>query len=392
MRVLAHTWRFAAAVIAAGLLILPAGTAAVTASSNVPAASTPAPAAQDTRGPQFYSGLAIDVSGQVDGDVYAAGQSVTISGTVTGDVIAAAQTVTITGKVDGNVRLAGGTIIISGDVLRSGTVFAGTVNVTDTGSIGKDLVSAGGDVAIAGDVGRDLLLSTGQLSIDGTVGGDVTYESDKAARIAPGAVSGTVEHVQRQQTPEVKPSPGAVFIGWLLGLLYALVALSLITIAAALLVPRVLHRVTDYLVPSPWKALLVGFVASIAAPGAIVALLISVIGAPLALAVLLVWIVLTLATFVYGAYYIGRLLFRGNQHPVVTALVGGLILNVALNIPWLNIVVWVAMVLFGLGAQLLAIYGQRPWRTRAVTVAMPPAAPSPAAPSPTVGDFPQTLA
>lgn len=261
------------------------------------------------------------------------------------------------------------------------------MNVTKTGSIGKDLVSAGGDVAIAGKVGRDLLVSTGQLSIGGTVGGDVTYESDKAARIAPGAVSGTVEHVQRQQTPEVQPSPGAVFVGWLLGLLYALVALSLITIAAALLVPRVLHRVTDHLVPSPWKALLVGFVASIAAPMVIVALLVSVIGAPLALVVLLLMIVLTLGTFVCGAYYLGRLLFRGNQHPVVMALVGGLILIVALNIPWLNIVVWLAMVFFGLGAQLLAIYSQRPWRTRASTDARPPAATSPS-----VGDFPQSQA
>ena len=74
--------------------------------------------------------------------------------------------------------------------------------------------------------------------------------------------------------------------------------------------------------------------------------------APLALAVLLVWI----------AYFIARLLFRGNQHPVIKALVGGLILIVALHIPWLNIAVWLAMVFLGFGAQLLAIYDRRPWR------------------------------
>jgi len=381
MRVLSHTWRFAAAVLAAGLLILPAGTAAVASSSTVTPLSVPsaASAANDGQGPQFYSGAAVDVSGEVDGDVYAAGQSVTISGNVIGDVIAAAQTITITGTVDGNVRLAGGSVIISGDVARSGTVFAGTVNVTDTGSIGNDMVSSAGDVAIAGEIGRDLNVSTGQLTINGTVGGNVTYQSDNAARITEGAVSGSVEYIQPQQAPPAaEPSPGTVFVGWLLGLLYALVALSIITIAAALLVPRVLIRVTDTLVPSPWKALLVGFVASIAAPIAFVALLVSIIGAPLALAFLLGWIVLTLATFVYGAYYIGRLLFRGNQRPIVKALVGGLILIVALHIPWLNILVWVAMVLFGLGAQFLAIYGRRPWRTRAAAVAAPPTAASPA--------------
>jgi cytoskeletal protein CcmA (bactofilin family) len=323
-----------------------------------------ASAANSTDGPQFYSGDTVNVTGTIDGDVYVAGQSVTISGTVSGDVIAAAQSITITGTVDGNVRLAGGSVIVSGDIRRSGTIFAGSLNITDTGSIRKDLVSATGDIAIAGKLGRDLFASTGQLSIDGTVGGDVTYTSDTAASIAAGAVDGTVEHIKPERSPTVEPSPWAVFVGWLLGLLYGLVASSLITIAAALLVPRVLKRVTDQLVPSPWKALLVGFVASVAVPIALLALLLSIIGAPLAFAGLLVWLVLTLATFVYGAYYVGRLVFRGNHHPVVTALLGGLILYVALQVPWLNILVWVAMVYFGLGAQLLAIYDQRPWRSQ----------------------------
>ena len=146
MRILAQTWRFTATVFAAGLLLVPAGTAAMATSSHPASEPTAASAANDGQGPQFYSGVAVDVSGPVDGDVYASGQSVTISGDVTGDVIAAGQSITITGTVDGNVRLAGGTVLISGDVSRSGTVFAGTVNVTDTGTIGTDLVSAAGDI------------------------------------------------------------------------------------------------------------------------------------------------------------------------------------------------------------------------------------------------------
>ena len=143
--------------------------------------------------------------------------------------------------------------------------------------------------------------------------------------------------------------------------MYALVALSLITLLAGLLFPRWLHRVTDHLVPSPWTALLVGFVASLAVPVALLFVAVTIIGAPLALGALLVWTVMILLTFVYGAYYIGRLIFRDAQHPVVKALVGGVILIVALQIPWLNIIVWLAMVFFGLGAQLLELYRQRPW-------------------------------
>ncbi len=365
MSVLSQTYRFASAALAAGIIVLGTGTGAVAAAPPPLAAPTSYSAASgDLEGPQFYSGTTIDVSDNIDGDVYAAGQSVTISGDVTGDVIAAAQTITITGTVDGNVRLAAQDVTISGDVDRSGTVFAASVTVTDTGSFGTDIVGAANDVRIAGEIGRDAFLSVGHLRINGAVGGNVTYFGEQEAQIADGSVAGTVDFVQTRQSADVQVSPWVLFAGWVLGVLYALVALSVITLLAGLLIPRWLNRVTDHLVPSPWKALLVGLVAAIAVPMALFFLLITIIGAPLALALGLVWIVLTLATFVYGAYYLGRLILRGGQHPVVKALLGGLILIVALQIPWLNVPVWLAMVFFGLGAQLLEFWTQRPWRTK----------------------------
>ena len=360
MIVLSRIYRYIGVVLLIGVLVLFSGTA--TAIS----APTPDPAeTSHNLGPQFYSDLSVDVSGVVEGDVYASGQAVTISGKVTGDVIAAAQTITITGNVDGNVRLAGQNVTISGDVSRSATVFAGSIIVTKTGKLGNDLVGAASDLKISGDVGRDLMASVDRLSIDGTVGGNATYYSDTEAQIAQGAVDGAVERVAPPQATSEDPSPGASFVSWSLGLLYALVALSLVTLFVGLLFPRWLSRVTNHLIPTPWKALLVGFLAAIAVPVALLVLLVTIIGAPLALTGLLVWIALTLATFVYGAFYIGRLLFRGDQPPVLKSFIGGLILIIALHIPWLNIVVWFAMVFFGLGAQLLEFHSQRPWRTPA---------------------------
>ncbi len=368
MNVRSHTLRLTAAAAAAGFLILALGGAA---------ASPPAQTASGA-GPHFYSGVTVDVSDSVDGDVYAAGQSVTISGDVTGDVIAAAQNITISGRVDGNVRLAGQDVTISGDVARSGTIFASKLVVDGQGAVKNDLVATASTISVAGAVGRDLLVSVADLRIDGTVGGDVTYSSQNAAHIADGAVNGTVQHVQPQQSTAVQISPWAVALGWFLGLLYALVAFSLITVAAGLLVPRVLQRVTDQLLPSPWRSLLVGFVAAIVVPFALLFVLVTIIGAPLALAGVLVWTVMTLATFVFGAHYLGRLVLHGAHHPVLQSFVGGLILIVGLQIPWVNIIVWLAMVFFGLGAQLLAIQRQRPWRM--TTAAGAPAAPAGAQP------------
>lgn len=364
--------RFAVA-LSLGIVVLGAGVGASAAPPDTAIATTSsAPMATDDReGPQFYSGVSIDVSGTIDGDVYASGQSITISGDVTGDVIAAAQTITVTGTVDGSIRLAGQSVTIGGEVSGSGTIFAADVTVADTASFGDDLVGASGTMNVAGDVGRDLVVSVGTLRIDGTVGGDVTYVSDNEARISEGAVSGTVDRIQSAPQPRMEISPWGVIVGWLLGLVYALVALSIVTALTALLVPRWLRRVTDHLMPSPWKGLLVGFVAAVAVPFVLLTLLITIVGAPIALALGTIWFVMTLATFPYVAHYLGRLLFRGNGRPVVESLVGGLILITALQVPWLNIVVWLAMVFFGLGAQLLEIHRQRPWKIERHTESEP---------------------
>lgn len=352
--------RILGTTLTVGIVVLSLA-AGVSTAGAAPPADAPS-AADGPEGPQFYTGTIVDVTGTVDGDVYAAGQSVTISGDIAGDVIAAAQTITLTGTVDGNVRLAAQSITVSGDVTRSGTVFAADIAITPAGSFGDDVVGSAATATVSGDIGRDLLLSVDRLTISGAVGGDVSYTSDDEALITDGAVTGSVERIEPPRAPE--PSPWAVVGGWFLGLLYALVALSLINLLVGLLLPRWLHRVTDHLVPSPWKALLVGFIASVAVPLASVFLLVTVLGAPLALAGILIWSVLTLASFAYGSYYLGRVVLRGGGLPIVRALVGGAILIIALHIPWLNVLVWLAMVFFGLGAQLLELYRQRPWSTK----------------------------
>ncbi|GAB2838242.1 hypothetical protein ACFQ0P_13360 [Microbacterium insulae] len=363
--------RWLTILLTAGMLMIATGGAAVAAPTSAPTSGPAVSALADDEGPHFLSGVVLDVSGSVVGDVYASGQSITISGDVVGDVIAAAQTITITGTVDGDVRLFAQDVTISGEVSRSASVAAANLTVAETGSLGDDVVAAAGTIDLAGDVGRDVVASVGRLTIEGTVGGDVTYVSDKEASIGATAVDGTVERVEPPQTPRMEVSPWAIFLGWFLGAVYGFVALSLIMLLAALLVPRWLDRVTDRLMPSPWKALLVGFVASIAVPFALLLTALTIIGAPLALAGALVWTVMVLATFVFSAYYLGRLLLRDRHHPVLTGLLGGAILIVALQIPWLNVVVWLAMVFFGLGAQLLAIHHQRPWHREGAPIREP---------------------
>lgn len=241
------------AALAIGFLVLSTG-AVASAPASAPSPAAPSSAIDTRERPQFYADAIVNVSGDIDGDVYAAGQSVTVSGNVTGDVIAAAQTITITGTVDGNLRLSAQSVTINGKVTHSGTIFAADINIAETGTFGDDLVGAASTVAIAGEVGREVLLSVDRLTIDGSVGGDLSYVSDSKAHIADGAVDGSVERVEAPQSPTVEVSPWAAIVAWALGLLYALVAFNLVTLLAGLLFPRWLQQVTDHLVPSPLES------------------------------------------------------------------------------------------------------------------------------------------
>ncbi|WP_314094177.1 polymer-forming cytoskeletal protein [Microbacterium foliorum] len=370
--------RRCAVALSLGLIVLSTGLGAAATSPQGPAASQAPLARGDAQGPQFYSGISVDVSGTIDGDVYASAQTLVISGDISGDVIAAAQSITVTGDIEGNVRLSAQTVTISGDISRSGTILAADVTVTDTGALGDDLVGATGTMHVSGTVGRNLVLSVGTLSIAGSVGGDVTYVSDTEASIAEDAVAGSVERISQPQSPKVEVSPWGVFAGWVLGLVYALVALSLVTLFTALLLPRLLGRVTDHLLPSPWKALLVGLGASIVMPLALLLLFTTIVGAPLALAASVAWFLLTLASFPFVAHYLGALILRRDRRPVSRSLLGGVILIAALQIPWLNIVAWLLMVFFGLGAQLLEIHSHRPWHDTETSTTRPAQEASPA--------------
>lgn len=83
------------------------------------------------------------------------------------------------------------------------------------------------------------------------------------------------------------------------------------------------------------------------------------------------WFLLTLASFPFVATYLGALILRGDRRPVSRSLLGGVILIAALHIPWLNIVAWLLMVFFGLGAQLHEIHRQRPWHDTETSTTRP---------------------
>ncbi|HEY8992938.1 MAG TPA: hypothetical protein VIM37_03775 [Candidatus Microsaccharimonas sp.] len=329
--------------------------------------------AESVDGAAFVGGPSVDVAGKINGDLYCAGQNVTISGEVDGDVICAAQTITVSGLVTGDVRLAGQTISISGDVQGSATVAGQTVTLEGQGKIGRDAVLLGQSISVNGAIARDITITSNNAVIDSAVGRNINAQIENLTLGKNAVIGGAIDYTSptlltkdasaqvsgkitytKQEAPKQDDAYSYSVSGALLSTLMLIVSALLLVF----IFPRQLHRTTNASANSVKRtmyALLTGFVASIVVPVAIVILLITVVGIPFAFLILLAWIIISMLSIGFAAYYVGRIVWRTQKNAILIMLIGVLILAIALLIPILDFFVWILVFWYGSGAILLQL-------------------------------------
>ncbi|HSX29743.1 MAG TPA: hypothetical protein VLE73_04255 [Candidatus Saccharimonadales bacterium] len=327
----------------------------------------------------YAAGSTVNIASEVYGDVFCAGQTVTITGTVHGDVICAGQTITITGHVTGDVRLAGQNVTVSAPVTGNATLAGQTFVLSSSGSIGGDATVGSSSSTLRGPIGRDLVVGGGTVVIDSSVGRDIKAQA-QSMELASGAhVGGSISLVSQQDVKkdkgavvvgkisrteptheQARSKHGAVFgfgFGWFV---YWLVALLVMTLALTLLFPRLFVGVSAHAIPRPWKALLVGFVASLVVPIIVLLSLVSIVGIPLAIVVACLWLAALLVSGPLFGFYLGRLILRGPSSPLLIALVGVGALVILYFIPIIGALTLAASTWIGTGMLLLHIFRSTP--------------------------------
>ena len=341
-------------------------------------------------GDLYVAGGDIIIDGTVNGDIFGAGRSLTINGIVNGGVSFAGQTLTINGEVAHGARLAGQTINVSGNIGRDLMAFGSEVRVSSTAKIGSDLVLGAGtsridghisgnivggvsEATITDGVGGNVELGTEELTIASTadIRGNLTYTSESEADIQTGAqIGGTTTH----RAPEVKEPAGplADIVGKVITFLMTL----LVGIVIILIVPRRAEAVAASIRHKPWLSLGWGAIIFCATPLAAILTFVTVVGVPVGLIGLTLYgIAIYLSQIAIGLFigywiisYFGKVESRG-------VLVGALALGFAILtllklIPYIGFALWLATVLFGIGAIVMS---QKTLRAKA----QPPEAASP---------------
>ena len=323
----------------------------------------------------YLAGATVTVAGDVRGDLYCAGQNVDITGTVEGDVICAGQTINISGNVLGNVRVAGQTVTLSGPVARSVTAFGQSLTLTGNAVVNGDVTAFASSLELGGKVGRDATLGGQNVTIDGTIGrnttatdmlltlgsaahlgGTLDYTSKNDVQMTTGAVvAGPTQH-HLPPAHEQRAQNGFVARFW--GVAYWFGAFLLFGLVLLGFAPRRYRMTSEVMVKQGGWALLAGIVSLVMVPIIAVILMVTVIGIPLGITLIMLWLISMMASFVYSAYTIGEFIavqasWKLKWPNAIALLLGLVILALLMLIPVVGGLCGFLALVWGLGGIVL---------------------------------------
>lgn len=328
---------------------------------------------QTIDGNAYFAGNSIRIEGTINGDLFCAGSSIVVTGTVNGDVHCAGQTVVIGGQVSGSMQVVGQNVTINGTVGGSVIAYGATVTTETASKIGRDLTIGGQDVVLNGTVGRDVIGGGSQVTINAPIGRDVQGEYQTLVIASNGKVAGMLSYASPQDATIQGQVAGHVqryesknyngqrvmnpFVDVITSILVAVIWTVMIALALALIAPKKMRTITTLAARDLIIVFAIGFLALFVAPIIGIMLMVTVVGIPLALIGLLVWILLILVSGGVTSYYIGRLLMK-NLHPVAASCLAAGVLALSFAVPLINIVTVMGSLAFGMGASLYAIRGE----------------------------------
>jgi len=325
-------------------------------------------------GDLYVAGSDIIIDGTVNGDIFGAGRSLTINGTVTGGVSFAGQTLTVNGEIAHGARLAGQTINVSGNIGRDLVAAGGDATVTSTATIGSDLILAVGTSRIDGHINGNIMGSASEVTITDGVGGNIELEADKLTIASTANIQGNLTYTSENEAniqvgaqiggktthkvPEVR-EPVVPTLGiW--GKVISFLMTLLAGIVIILIAPKRATAVATAIRRQPWLSLGWGTIILFATPIAAIITFVTVVGVPVGLIGLTLYgIAIYLSQIAIGLFIGYWIISSFSKVESRGVLVGALALGFAILtllklIPYIGFPLWLATVLFGIGAMALS--------------------------------------
>jgi len=326
------------------------------------------------------------IEGTINGDLIAAGRVVRVLGTVKGNVFAFAQTIEIEGAVEGGIFGFGQNVTTRGHATGSLYAFGQSVMVPASGRIDGNVTTFSQSAAIDGQVGRDVTAFGQRLDVQGTVERRVTSYGERvtllgSARVGGGLTAhvGSRENVRIEPgatlagTPDIHireaaPSP-YMTVSYYVRLLARMAAAFLTGWLLFWLVPAATAITLDT-GPKLVRVVGAGALGAVATPILAVAVGITLVGLPIAIAVFFLWMVVLYLAKIVLAVVVGRALLGSHEHRGRQALLGlavGLVaLLLVVSLPYVGTLANVLFTVTGFGLIVIEVWRwYRAWPKRA---------------------------
>ncbi|MBN2306697.1 hypothetical protein JXD20_01820 [Candidatus Peregrinibacteria bacterium] len=329
---------------------------------------------QSTSDDLYTSGGILSVTEEVSGDLIAAGGKVMLRGRITQDLTALGGNLMIDGEVDDDIRVIGGSIHINAIAKDDLMGVGGDVTLTDNTFVGGDVNLIGGSLVLGGVINGDMRLAGASIYLNADVKGDVTLLSFEKITFGPRArIQGTLTYAAEEplkmpanlvkggiifkeiETSRVKENLPAIMAGFSIFSFLATLFFGLILLWLCRY--YILHA-SEIAYDATLKTVGVGFLALILSPIMVLILLITTVGIPAALALLVLWLVFLYMAKVMAAMLIGFKLVRVTDKSKFIRMFGSFTLGAVIYtlIDMVPVVGWVinlVFVLIALGAMTL---------------------------------------
>jgi len=299
------------------------------------------------------------------GDALLMGGRARLGADVAQSVFAAGGQLTVAGRVGRNLRAAGGRVELGPQAQVAGNVTVAGGQVTLRGRIGGHVHIGGGEVLIDGPVAGNVSVGAGRLELGprARIEGKLRLRSGDEPTLSPQAqVLGGIERLQMPAPGGHGGGPGAERHGFGGGGWLWTVGLMLLAAVLLGLMPRVFGAVAQALQAQPALSVGLGFLVLVATPAAVLVLLLTLIGAPLALLLLAAYLALLPVGYASAGIGLGDWVLRrwraadaaAPRWRVAAAAAAVLALSLLGRIPFVGGWVGFVALLLGLGALALA--------------------------------------
>ena len=240
-----------------------------------------------------------EINGFVQGDLGITAPTIKVTGTVTGDVFLFGSDVTFSGNTFGNLYVVGNSVSIQG-VVKGNLIVVATIANID-GDIEKDLNMVAMRANVDGTISDDARIVSADGSIESVIQGDLIIIGDSYT-VQEDNVTGSIytqaqiENIAKEQGVDISHdkvsfeiSDATVWKTKLFGALFAFCSMSLVGYVLIALTPVKTGKVMTKVIGSTKDLLfsfLIGLGVLVVAPMAILILLLSLVGAPLALLIM----------------------------------------------------------------------------------------------------------